>query len=139
MDKTSIETIALELAILARRVTSMTTYKKNLEMDRSAFLLLHQIVTHGSAGVKALAEEFNLNISTVSRQAATLEQKGFVSRIPDPIDGRAFSLQITELGAKKLESYWQGRQARMEDLLKNWTSQEREAFGELLSKFNRTF
>jgi len=139
MDKNPIESIALELAILARRVTSMTTYRKNGSLDRSAYLLLHQIITHGSAGVKALAEEFNLDISTVSRQSAALEQKGLVSRVPNPVDGRAFSLQITASGEKELDAYRQERLARMGKLLKNWSEEERKTFGELLAKFNRTF
>jgi DNA-binding MarR family transcriptional regulator len=139
MDKNPIETITLELANLARRLTSMTTYKKNGSLDRSAFLLLHQIITKGSAGVKALAEEFNLDVSTVSRQSAALEQKGYVSRIPDPLDGRAFSLQITALGERELNEDRQERLARISQLLKHWSEEERITFGELLAKFNRTF
>ena len=139
MDKNPIETIALELAILARRVTSMTTYKKDTVLDRSAYLLLHQIATNGSAGVKALAEEFNLNVSTVSRQSAALEQKGYVARVPDPVDGRAFSLQITPRGERELHEYRHDRVTRIEELLKHWSEEERRTFGELLAKFNRTF
>lgn len=139
MDKRSIEVIALELAILARRVTSMTTYRKNGSLDRSAYLLLHQITTHGCAGVKALAEEFNLDVSTVSRQAAALEQKGYVVRVPDPMDGRAFTLQITDLGMNELTEYRQERVARMKELLQAWPEDERVEFGRLLAKFNRTF
>lgn len=139
LDQDHNATIALELAILARRVTSMTTYNKDSGLDRSAYLLLHQITSHGSAGVKALAEEFHLDVSTVSRQAAALEHKGYVARIPDPLDGRAFFLQITALGEKELRQYSQGRRARMAELLKDWTEEERETFGKLLTKFNRTF
>jgi DNA-binding MarR family transcriptional regulator len=131
--------IALELAILARRVASMTTYRKTSDLDRSHYLLLHQMNTHGSAGVKTLAEEFHLNVSTVSRQAASLEEKGFATRIPDPGDGRAFTLQITPAGERALMTYRQERTLRMEELLAEWTEQELKTFGHLLAKFNRTF
>lgn len=136
MDEYSLETIELEMAILLRRVTSMSTYIGNL--DRSAYLLLHQIAAHGSAGVKALADEFHLDISTVSRQAAALEQKGFVYKAPDPLDGRACSFQITELGTKELKSNKHARMARFAELLKSWSDEEREVFGQLLRKFNRS-
>lgn len=135
----SLATIALELAILARRVTSMTTYQYSGNLDRSGYLLLHQIMTHGKAGVKALAEEFHLDVSTVSRQSAVLEQKGYVSRIPDPTDGRAFSYQITPAGVEQFNLHRQERFARIADLLKDWTEDERQTFGALLAKFNRTF
>ncbi|MFB9757386.1 MULTISPECIES: MarR family winged helix-turn-helix transcriptional regulator [Bacillaceae] len=139
MDEHALETIELEMAILLRRATSITTSKKIGNLDRSAYLLLHQIASHGSAGVKALADEFHLDISTVSRQAAALEQKGYVYRVPDPLDGRAYSLQITDLGKKELNEYKQARLVRFEELLKDWSDEEREVFGQLLKKFNRTF
>jgi DNA-binding MarR family transcriptional regulator len=139
MNDHSLETIELELAILIRRVTSITTDKKFGNLDRSAYLLLHQISAHGSAGVKALADEFHLDISTVSRQTAALEQKGYVRRIPDPVDGRACSLQITELGTKELLACKKARLARITKLLENWSDEERKLFGQLLTKFNRTF
>jgi DNA-binding MarR family transcriptional regulator len=139
MEEHSLEIIELQLAILIRRTTSITTYKKVGNLDRSAYLLLHQIVSHGSAGVKTLADEFHLDISTVSRQAAALEKKGYVYRVPDPLDGRAYSLQISELGSKELNEYKQARLAKIEDLLKNWPEEERELFGKLLKKFNNSF
>jgi DNA-binding MarR family transcriptional regulator len=133
------ETIELELAILMRRFLAATTTKKIGTLDRSAYLLLHQISSNGSSGVKALAEEFQLDISTISRQTASLEQKGYVYRIPDPQDGRAYSLQITEIGAAELASNKQARYERVAELLQDWSTEDQQKFGELLSKFNRVF
>jgi DNA-binding MarR family transcriptional regulator len=139
MNQHSLETIELELALLVRRITSITTDKKIGNLDRSAYLLLHQISAHGSAGVKALADEFRLDISTVSRQTAALEQKGYVYRIPDPLDGRAYSLQITDIGRNELIENKLARVHRITELLKHWTDDEQVLFGQLLAKFNRTF
>src|SRR4051812_3327782 len=98
----SLEMIELELAILMRRTTAVTTNKKLWNLDRAAYLLLRRIAEKGAVGVKLLACEFQLDISTVSRQAAALEQKGFLYKIPDPLDGRAYSFQLTELGIQVL-------------------------------------
>lgn len=133
----ALETIELEMAILIRRVTSNITSSKFGTLDRSAYLLLHQIHAHGSAGVRALADEFHLDISTVSRQAAALEQKGYVIRSPDPSDKRAFALQITEFGIRELQATKQARLERVTELLKDWSEEECVLFGELLKKFNR--
>ncbi|CAH1190050.1 hypothetical protein PAECIP111893_00134 [Paenibacillus plantiphilus] len=138
MDQHALETIEFELALLLRRITSFTTTNIGT-LDRSAYLLLQQIAHHGSAGIKALSEEFQLDISTVSRQAAVLEQRGYVRRIPDPLDRRAYSLQITDPGTKELIETKAARTARIGALLKDWTDEECEAFGKLMSKFNRTF
>lgn len=136
MDEHSLGILELQMAILHRRITSISTDKNIGNLDRSAYLLLHQIDSHGSAGVKALADEFHLDISTVSRQAAALEQKGYVFRVPDPADGRAYSLRITELGQKELNETKHARMARIAGLLENWSDEERRLFGELLKKFN---
>jgi DNA-binding MarR family transcriptional regulator len=132
MNEHFLDTIELELAILIRRINA----KKTGGLERSAYLLLHQINSHGAAGVKALAEEFDLDISTVSRQAAALEQKGYVNRVPDPVDGRAYSFQITDIGIKELLEEKQTRKARVGEVVKNWPDEEKQVFGELLKKFN---
>jgi DNA-binding MarR family transcriptional regulator len=140
MDKQrDLETIELELAVLVRRATSTITNNKMGNLDRAAYLLLHQIHTNGSAGVRALADEFHLDVSTVSRQAAALEQKGYVFRTPDPSDKRAFTLQLTELGIQELSAHRKARLDRVTELLKNWSEEEIHLFGKLLRKFNRTF
>lgn len=138
MERDSNEKIILELSTLVRHITS-TTYKTGCYLDRSGYLLLNHVVTHGPTGVKALAEEFGLNVSTTSRQSAALEQKGYLKRVPDPADGRAFSLQITALGERVLNHDRDLRRTRIDEVFKDWTPEEREAFGELLAKFNRAF
>ncbi|HEU4963933.1 MAG TPA: MarR family transcriptional regulator [Bacilli bacterium] len=139
MDKQALATIEMEMAILIRQLTSMATTKKFGNLDRSAYLLLHQMTAHGSAGVKALAGEFHLDISTVSRQVSALEQKGYVLRMPDPEDGRANLFQITELGRQELDRSQEERMRRIAQRLKGWTEEERATFGELLQKFNEGF
>lgn len=132
----SVETIDLELAILIRRVTSAN--RKIGHLDRSAYLLLHRIISKGPAGAKVLADEFQLDISTVSRQTAALEQKEYVYRIPDPLDGRAYTLQITELGKKEFFEHQEARFERINEVLEEWSDEERKLFGQLLRKYNRS-
>lgn len=138
MNENPLETIELELAVLIRRLTSITADKRNATLDRSAYLLLHQLYLQGSSGVRALADEFQLDISTVSRQAAALEQKGYVDKVPDPMDGRAYFYQITDLGTKMLVEYKQGRLDRLTKLLNGWSDEDCERFGDLLRKFNQS-
>lgn len=138
MDEDSLKTIELEIAILARRITSINNNNKFGNLDRSAYLLLHQIASLESLGVKSLACEFHLDISTVSRQVASLEKKGYVYRIPDPLDRRAYSLQITDLGKKELEQCREARLEKMAEIFRNWTDEECSAFGTLLKKYNQS-
>lgn len=137
MDQNSLETIELEIAVLYRRMTFVTAAKKNGNLDRSAYLLLHHIRSFGSIGVKALADEFQLDISTVSRQTAALEQKGYVKRTPDPEDRRAYFLEITELGTTEYLAYKLGRLNRISELLKDWSDEDTQQFGRYLERFNQ--
>jgi len=136
MDEKSLETIELELAILIRRTTSVTTNKNLWKLDRAAYLLLRRIASKGAVGVKVLAGEFQLDISTVSRQAAALEQKGYLYKIPDPLDGRAYSFEITELGKKELHEHKQARLEKIGEVIKEWPEEDRHLFGQYLRKFN---
>jgi DNA-binding MarR family transcriptional regulator len=138
MDERSLETIELELAFMVRRITAISSDKTIGTLDRSAYLLLHHISDDGFAGVKALADKFHLDISTASRQAAALEQKGYVSRVPDPLDGRAFSFRITEPGEMALITYKKAKQARIKEVLHDWSDEDCLTFGKLLQKFNHS-
>ncbi|WP_318247512.1 MarR family winged helix-turn-helix transcriptional regulator [Rossellomorea aquimaris] len=138
MNQNHLEKIELELAILIRRATNLSSHKKLGGLDRSAYLLLRRIANKGAAGVKVLAEEFMLDISTISRQAGALEQKGYLYRIPDPLDGRSYKLDVTELGTTVFKEHKQARLERIAEKIEDWPEEEREAFGKLLKKFNES-
>lgn len=135
MSNQSLETIELELAILIRRLTTATADNRNL--DRASYLLLRQLSDSGQVGVKTLALELQLDVSTVSRQAAALDQKNLVEKIKDPTDGRAFFYKITPHGQRELEIYRTARLTSIERLVTDWPAEDAESFGRLLKQFNQ--
>ncbi|PYI52488.1 MarR family winged helix-turn-helix transcriptional regulator [Paenibacillus flagellatus] len=139
MEDKPLEAIYLELATLVRRATSSALDKKLGTLERSAFLLLHQLSEQGPVGVKTLSEQFRLDISTISRQTAALEAKGYVRRQPDPEDGRASTFAITELGMEQLTRTKRIRLERFAILFQDWTPDECRTLQQLLSKLNHTF
>ncbi|WP_099159139.1 MarR family winged helix-turn-helix transcriptional regulator [Virgibacillus ndiopensis] len=136
MNKESLETIENEVSVFVRRI--VISEKRNAKLERSAYILLRQLSTHGPAGVKILADQLQLDISTVSRQAAALEHKQYVDKVPNPRDGRAYFYRITDLGNRELDEAKQRRYDRLSNLLKDWSEEERESFGQLLRKYNQT-
>ncbi|TMV47219.1 MarR family transcriptional regulator [Paenibacillus mesophilus] len=139
MEQKRLEEIDLELATLIRRATAAALDKKLGTLERSAYLLLNQLDSCGPTGVKALSEQFRLDISTVSRQTAALETKGYIQRLPDPTDGRASHFQITELGLQELLETRRARIDRFTKLFRDWSEEECRMLGLLLGKLNRTF
>jgi len=138
MHESSVESIELELTLLVRRITSFSSNKKLGDLDRSAYLLLNQIAASGTAGIKTLSEQLHLDISTVSRQTAALESKGYVRKTPDPQDRRAYLFHNSEQGNEALSVYRQRRLSRMSEMLQHWDEEELQRFGELLRKFNES-
>ncbi|WAH38291.1 MarR family winged helix-turn-helix transcriptional regulator [Alicyclobacillus dauci] len=129
-----------EVAILIRRAMAFSAlYKKLGAVDRPAYLLLRQIKEAGVIGIKELADEFHLDRSTISRQAAALESRGLIQRVPDRIDGRLSLFVITELGLRMLNETKQIRHRRYSKLLQDWSDEDLEKFGKFLGLLNRTF
>ena len=140
MKDNSLKTIELEMTVLVRRIASITANlnEKQERMDRSAYLLLNQLAVEGTAGVKTLATTLQLDISTVSRQVAALEQKGYIKKTPNPEDGRAYFYHPTELGLSEWTKYKQMRVDKLSALLQTWSEEDCEQFGKLLNKFNHS-
>ena len=73
---------------------------------------LTEICAHPGISQDQLAKRICINKSNVARQAATLEEEGFLTRIPSPTDKRIMELHPTE---KTLELM-----PRIEPILRQW-------------------
>ena len=71
--------------------------RQHPQVDPMAYPLLFNLKA-GPLRVSALAEAVHSDVSTVSRQVSTLVDLGFVTRGPDPDDGRAQALSLTDEG-----------------------------------------
>ncbi|MGF9887879.1 MarR family transcriptional regulator [Priestia megaterium] len=139
-EKNSIELIEYELTTFIRRAVYLDNSENKIgNLERSAYLLLRQLDEFGPARVKELAEAFKLDISTLSRQAAALENKKLISRSSDPSDGRVSLFHITTRGKQMLQTDKQMRLERYHSMLKKWSSEEKELFGKLLMRLNDAF
>ena len=63
-----------------------------------------------------LAERANMTKQSVGEFASDLEQLGYLERVPDPNDGRAKIIRLTEQGRR---AYWIGRQL-IDELEREW-------------------
>ncbi|MCA1060117.1 MarR family transcriptional regulator [Rossellomorea aquimaris] len=139
-EENSIERIEYELTTLIRKAVFRDQSERKIGiLERSAYLLMRQLDEHGPSRLKELAEAFQLDISTLSRQAATLESKGLIQRFSDPSDGRVSVFDLTEVGKEKLVIDSRKRLEWYEDLLEGWSNEEKKVFGELLVRMNGAF
>ncbi|MFI8684512.1 MarR family winged helix-turn-helix transcriptional regulator [Rossellomorea sp. NPDC077527] len=139
-EENSIERIEYELTTLIRKAVFRDQSERKIGiLERSAYLLMRKLDEHGPSRLKELAEAFQLDISTLSRQASALEAKEFIQRFSDPSDGRVSVFDLTEVGKEKLVIDSRMRLEWYEDLLEGWSNEEKKVFGELLVRMNGAF
>jgi DNA-binding MarR family transcriptional regulator len=120
----------------SRRFLRSFASRVHPEMDASAYAVLLVIAQAGPLRLIELADEFGLDKSTMSRHVSTLIQLGLVQRDPDPMDGRAFLLQPTPDGKRRLRAAAAVRRDEWRGRLDGWTSDELASFAASLHRIN---
>ena len=126
-------------AHLFRRSRAMSAEVARLvhpELEPDAYGLLVTIDRTGPARVTDLAAAIGVGKATMSRQVRALEALGLVRRTPDPEDGRAFRLELTESGRARYHAVRDARRARMRGLLESWSEDDVRLLACLLQRFN---
>jgi DNA-binding MarR family transcriptional regulator len=130
-----------EITILLRRgraVSGEMAREIHPDLDQHAYGLLHRLAEVGPCRPSDLAAHFGIGKATTSRQLACLEDLGLVSRQPDPHDGRAHLLGLTEEGRTRLYRVRAIRQLRMRQRIATWPQEDIATFARLLARFNQT-
>ncbi|MFF1903896.1 MarR family winged helix-turn-helix transcriptional regulator [Kitasatospora sp. NPDC058218] len=107
-------------------------------LERSAYLLLSRIEAQGPMSIGQLAEAFQLDASTVNRQAAAMLRAGVVERIPDPDGGVARKFAITVVGGEALTEDRRRHQEGLDRVLKGWSEAEVAGLATALTRLNRS-
>ena len=134
----SVERVERELTFLVRRAQSVHLQDAAGPrlLDRSAYTMLGHLYDEGPLRLTDLAHVFGLDLSTVSRQVATLQAAGWVRRHRDPTDRRAFLLATTLTGRDALRRTRAHRRQRLHDVLATWPAGDVEVLAGLLERLN---
>lgn len=132
--------IERELAVLARHLRSRRSIVvgagQDDRVDRLDHVVLRRLEAAGPLRTGELAADVELDASTMSRRAAALVDVGLVDRHPDPDDGRACRLRVSERGTAFLEESRHRRRDLLADLLLGWSARDRRELLRLLARFN---
>lgn len=139
-DDVGVEMVAGSLAMLTRQASLMRLHdlvssRGGLTLERSAYPLLNQVLALRGGRLSDVAAGLKVAVPTVSRQVRQLEELGLVARTPDPIDGRAVLLQVTEAGVEALQRMRAEWRKTVAEILEPWPEKDRELLGELLERF----
>jgi DNA-binding MarR family transcriptional regulator len=104
-------------------------------LDTGSFWLLKTLSASGPLRVTDLAACANLDASTVSRHVAQLHGAGLIERTPDPIDGRAQRVKLSDAGADRIEAALRARRVLLEKSLEAWDPRDLDQLDRLLTRF----
>jgi DNA-binding MarR family transcriptional regulator len=117
------------------RMRERLTAAVDAGVDLSALRVLAWIGRSGPSRASDLAEATALDLSTVSRRVAELEEAGLVTRTPDPDDRRASLLDVTSSGSAAIDRLRASRRSLIEEALADWPTEDVRRLGELLTRF----
>jgi len=103
-------------------------------VDPSQAALLYVLKCRGAMRLGDLAEAMKLDASTVSRHVQQLGDRGFIDRGPDPDDGRASIIGLSEAGRAGLKSSFEQRRTILAEVLSDWDDDDREQLRLQLSR-----
>jgi DNA-binding MarR family transcriptional regulator len=135
----ALDLIQRELVVLIRRALRGTVLQAeghDHHLDLAAYSLLIRLADEGPQRSGDLARAFGVDKSTMSRQVSALERAGLVSRMEDPLDGRAYQVSISPQGQRSLERTRADRRRAYRELLAHWPEADRQDFARLLARYN---
>ncbi|MFK5634410.1 MULTISPECIES: MarR family winged helix-turn-helix transcriptional regulator [unclassified Ornithinimicrobium] len=108
------------------------------ELSRPDFTVLVRLAPKDPTGEpvrsRDLARSEGLDPSTMSRRLASLADRGLVAREPDPADGRAHLLTLTDAGCEAVRRERARRVTLVTDALDGWDDPDRAELARLLSQ-----
>ncbi|MEV5320704.1 MarR family transcriptional regulator [Streptomyces sp. NPDC052687] len=129
-----------ELTVLMRRARAKQGEMARAvhpDLESAAYGLLVRLDECGRQRATELAAYIGVGKATMSRQLRALEDLGLVAREPDPADGRAWLVHLTEEGSRRVQRVREARRARYVSQLAHWDRREVAELARLLRQLNQ--
>ncbi|SEG80971.1 transcriptional regulator, MarR family [Actinacidiphila yanglinensis] len=135
----SVANAVVELLRTVRRSKARLLAAASDDVDSATQILLRTAALEGPTRASTLAACVQSDLSTVSRQVTVLVTRGLLERQADPEDGRASLLVVTAAGRAVVAEHEQARMAFFEQVVSDWSPQERDQFAHLLERFTAAY
>ncbi|MFD3547874.1 MarR family winged helix-turn-helix transcriptional regulator [Streptomyces sp. NPDC058655] len=129
-----------ELSVFLRRARASSgemARELHPELEPAAYGLLTRLEAADRQRATELAAYFGVGKATMSRQLRALEVLGLVAREPDPADGRAFLVGLTDEGRKRFLRVRDARREQYMRKLADWDRGEVAELARLLNQLNQ--
>lgn len=128
-----------ELSVILRRSRSVSialAREVHEGLEAAEYGLLRVLDDAGELRASDVATAFGLDKSTVSRQLSHVESMGLVERVPDPEDGRARLIRLTDEGRARVHETRERRRTHVRTSLEDWSTQDVSLLADLLGRLN---
>jgi DNA-binding MarR family transcriptional regulator len=135
----SLRHLEQEVAVLVRRVRRVVGERARSvhpDLQPVSYLMLGYLLHEGAVRASALSTAFDMDKGSVSRQVQHLLDLGLLDRTPDPDDGRATLLSVSDDGLRRLGDVAAHRRKLLAERLGDWTAEDLDRFVGLLSRYN---
>lgn len=138
------ETVRLlehEVGVLVRRVRRVIHERARAvhpDLQPASYLLLAHLAETGPLRSSAVVESLGIDKGAVSRQVQHLVELDLVARTPDPDDGRATLLSVTDGAKRRLADVARQRRRLLDERLGEWSEDELTELVSSLARYNAT-
>ena len=135
----ALRSIEREVGVLVhrvRRVIGVRARAVHPDLQPAAYLVLTHLDESGPARSSAVVEALGIDKGAVSRQIQHLVDLGLLERAPDPADGRAALLSLSEDARARLERVRHDRWERFGERLAEWSADDLTELAGQLARYN---
>jgi DNA-binding MarR family transcriptional regulator len=136
MSPTTTTALANDLRIACQRVSRRVRFESGGELPPHQVSALSNL-RRGSLTPGELAEMERVSAPSMTKTVNCLVEKGLVTRVDHPDDGRCKVLTLTEAGLATLDRIARARDDWMDDLLDGLTADERQLLRDATDLLNR--
>ena len=142
MNATRSQTLGIlehEVGVVIRRVKRVIGERARAvheDLQPGSYLVLMYLESTGSCRSTAIADAFDMDKGAVSRQVQHLTELGLIERTPDPADGRAALLAVTDEARRRMADVHRHRRTYLDERLADWSDEDLRAFVDMLGRYN---
>lgn len=118
----------------SREAARSRAERSGVQLSRPSISIISALHASGPVRLSRLSRITDLEAPLVSREAAQLVADGYVSRAPDPSDGRATIVRLTPKGRRAYCSYREATDAIVAEAFAGWKAADLRALADYLDR-----